>query len=135
MSLSSDPNRWLLSFYAALRSHPAFATFAPSIQFEQLAQAVEREHPSKGAAMREWSVAAQHGLLLHLSSMHEQRETGEPVELWQVRKHDRTLVCLAVYLTHGVDVRLMEGVDFRRTQLCKDAPEVEALSHKWRTAL
>ena len=29
----------------------------------------------------------------------------------------------------------MEGEDFRRTQLCKDALEVEALTHKWRTAL
>ena len=85
--------------------------------------------------MREWSLAAQHGLLSHLASMHEQQETAAPVKLWRVRKPDRTLVCLAVYLTHGVDVRLMEGEDFRRTQLCKDALEVEVLSHKWRTAL
>src|SRR5690348_3779098 len=46
--VSSDPNHWLLGFYAKLRSHHAFATFAPFIQFEQLAQAVEREHPAKG---------------------------------------------------------------------------------------
>jgi hypothetical protein len=71
MSVLSDPHRWLYPYYDALRSHPAFATFAPAIQFEQLVEAVAREHPSKAATMREWSVAAQHGLLLHLAAMHD----------------------------------------------------------------
>ena len=80
-------------------------------------QALERAHPSKAATMREWSIAAQHGLLLHRASMHDQHETAEPFELWQVRKGDRQLRCLAVYLPSGVDLRLFEGADFRRTQL------------------
>ena len=67
--------------------------------------------------------------------MHEQKETAAPIELWCARKGDRELRCQAVYLTHGVDVRLMEGQHFRRTQLCRDAPTVEALSEEWRKAL
>src|SRR5688500_5426020 len=76
--LSSDPHAWLRAYYAALRTRPACATFAPSTQFQELIEAVEREHPSKAATLREWSFAAQHGLLLHLASMHEQGETADP---------------------------------------------------------
>lgn len=133
--LSSDPHAWLCPYYAGLRSHLGFGQFAPSIQFQQLIEAVERDHPSKAAALREWSVAGQHGLLLHLASMHNQREIGEPFALWQVWKGARGLRCVAVYLPTGVDVRLFEGRDFRRTRLCKDAPEAYALSDKWRAAL
>jgi hypothetical protein len=32
-------------------------------------------------------------------------------------------------------MRLFEGDHFRRTQLVRDAPEVEALSDKWQKAL
>src|SRR5688500_2467328 len=133
--LSSDPHAWLRPLFARLQSHPAFRHFAPAIQFEQLAQAVEQEHPAKAATMREWSPAAQLGLLLHLASMHDQHETGEPFALWQVRKGEREVRCVAVYLPLGVDLRLFEGADFRRTQLCNDAPEANALSDKWRAAL
>ena len=133
--LSSDPHAWLRPFYADLRSHPAFATFAPSHQFQQLVQAVEREHPSKAATLREWSAAAQHGLLLHLASMFDQKESAAPFHLWSVHKGDRQLRCVAVYLPSGVDLRLFEGADFRRTQLCKDAPETYALADTWLAAL
>ena len=84
--LSSDPHAWLRPFYADLRSHPAFASFAPSLQFQQLVQAVEREHPSKAATLREWSAAAQHGLLLHLASMFDQKESAAPFHMWSVHK-------------------------------------------------
>ena len=53
-----------------------FATVRPRNQFDQLVEAIQREHPSKAAQMREWSVAAQHGLLMHLASMTEQTERG-----------------------------------------------------------
>ncbi len=67
--------------------------------------------------------------------MLEQKETAARVELWRVRKGDRQLHLVAVYLPNGIDARLMEGADFRRTQLCPDALAVEALSHLWREAL
>jgi hypothetical protein len=42
---------------------------------------------------------------------------------------------VAVYLPIGVDLRLLEGDDFRRTKLCKDAPEAHELADMWRDAL
>jgi hypothetical protein len=65
----------------------------------------------------------------------KQNAVAESVELWRVRKADRELRCDAHYIPTGIDVRLMEGTDFRRTQLVKDALETEALSHQWKTAL
>jgi len=35
----------------------------------------------------------------------------------------------------GIDLRLMEGEDFRRTQLLNDGPAVEAKAEKWRAKL
>jgi hypothetical protein len=57
------------------------------------------------------------------------------VELWRVRKDSRELRCVAVYLASGIDLRLLEEEDFRRTQLLKDAPAVEARGSEWRMAL
>jgi len=73
----SDPHAtWLRPFYAALvSSHPGFRTSAPSTQFDHLVRAVEREHPSQAAKMRQWSVAGQLGMLLHLASMVDRPET------------------------------------------------------------
>lgn len=85
--------------------------------------------------MREWSVAAQHAVLIHLASMVDQKAHAEPVELWRVRKGERELRCVVHYLPSGIDMRLMEGDGFRRTQLCKLALEVERLSDNWRNAL
>ena len=135
MSISSDPHAWMRPIFAKLQAHPAFRHFAPAHQFEQLAQAVEQEHPAKAATMREWSPAAQNGLLLHLASCVEQHAVAQSVELWRVHKGDRELRCEAYYLPTGIDVRLMEGTDFRRTQLVRDSLDTESLSHEWRSAL
>jgi hypothetical protein len=135
VSVTSDPHAWLRPIYARLQAHPAFRQFAPSHQFDQLVQAVKREHPSKAAQMREWSVGAQHALLQHLASMVDQQATGDPEELWRVRKGERELRCVAHYLSSGIDVRLLEGDGFRRTQLCRDRPGVEKLSEDWLKAL
>ena len=43
--------------------------------------------------------------------------------------------CQAIYLLVGIDLRLMEGNDFRRTQLCKDASTAHTLAEKWFAAL
>ena len=85
--------------------------------------------------MDEWSPAAKHGLLLHLTNTVEQLSPTDTIELWRVKKGDRELRCVTRYLPTGIDVRLLEGADFRRTQLCKDAPAVESLSQSWRAAL
>lgn len=135
MSITSDPYAWLRPFYARLQQHPAFRHFSPRHQFDQLVQAIAVEHPQEAAQMRERTPAGQHMALLHLASMLEQKAGAEPVELWTVKKGDRELRCVAHYLPTGIDLRLMEGSDFRRTQLVRDAPTVESLSERWHSLL
>jgi hypothetical protein len=80
--------------------------------------------------MREWSVGAQRTLLDHLTSMIDQKADSDLFELWRVRKPS-----VEHNLPTGIDVRLLEGDAFRRTQLCKIAPEVEKLSDQWLKSL
>jgi hypothetical protein len=133
--VSSDPHFWLRPFYVHLRENPSFSLLSPSHQFEQLCGAVEAEQPGKAAQMGEWSPGAQKGCLGHLAMMVEQTSSESQVELWRVTKADLELKCVAVHLPIEIDVRLLEGDDFRRTQLWKLAPEVERLSDGWRKAL
>jgi hypothetical protein len=109
---------------------------SPAHQFAALADAVEKESPTKAASMREWSPDAQVAMLKWLGDVTQEHPNPvNQVELWRVRKGERELRCLAVYLPTGIDVRLFEGDDFRRTQLVRDSCEVDALADKWRTAL
>ena len=86
--------------------------------------------------MREWHPAAQSALLKHLSdSLDELPHPSRDIELWRVRKGARTLRCVAVYLSIGVDLRLMEADDFRRTELIKQPELVEARASEWKSAL
>jgi hypothetical protein len=39
------------------------------------------------------------------------------------------------YLPTGIDLRLMEGEEFRRTQLLRDGPAVQELAEEWREKL
>ena len=52
-----------------------------------------------------------------------------------MRKGERELSSVTRYLPTGIDVRLLEGEDFRRTKLCRDALAVESLADAWRAAL
>jgi len=54
MSLTSDPHAWLRSFYARLQSAPGFQRLRPWQKFAQLLEAVQVDHPSQAAKMREW---------------------------------------------------------------------------------
>ncbi len=54
--------------------------------------------------MREWSPNAQLGMLKWLSDVvQEQPNPTNEIELWRVRKGERELRCLAVYLPTGID--------------------------------
>jgi hypothetical protein len=75
-------------------------------------------------------------MLIFLPNPESSLKTRDQPELWRVRKGDRELRCVAHYLPSGIDVRLLEADgSFRRTQLCKMAPEVEKLSGEWLKAL
>jgi len=56
-------------------------------------------------------------------------------ELWTVAKENRTLRCVARYLPLGIDLRLMEGDDFRRTELHKTGDLAELKADAWKRAL
>jgi hypothetical protein len=134
--VSSDPHAWLYPIYARLRADSKFGLLSPAHQFDALASAVENESPMKGASMREWSSDAQVAMLKWLSDVTSERPnpTNE-IELWRVRKGERELRCVVLYLPTGIDVRLFEGADFRRTQLVRDAIESTAVSDDWKRKL
>lgn len=86
--------------------------------------------------MREWSTAAQHALLRWLADALAEHQTPRRDEvLWTVEKGHRRLICVAVYLPNGIDLRLMEGSDFRWTELFHDGPHLNAKADEWLTAL
>jgi hypothetical protein len=76
--------------------------------------------------MRDWSVAARHALLKWLADVIAERKPTRDERLWSITKGNRRLDCFAVYLPTGIDLRLMEGAEFRRTQLLHDAPTVKS---------
>jgi len=102
-----------------------------------LISAIAVDYPTKAAKLRQIvDVPSQRALLLSLSTNVVARDpVAREVELWRVRKASRELRCLAVYLSTGVDLRLTEGDDFRRTQLLKDDPAVKARAADWRMKL
>ena len=55
--------------------------------------------------------------------------------LWSVRKGERELRCVVRYLPTGLDVRLMKGDEFHRTELHRDADAANAKADEWETAL
>jgi hypothetical protein len=101
-----------------------------------LAKAVEQDSPAKTATMREWSPAAQLGLLGWLNDvLREEPHPVNEIELWRVRKGERELRCVVIYLPNGIDVRLIEGADFRRTQFVRNAIESTTVSDAWKRKL
>ena len=52
-------------------------------------------------------------LIGHLSKAEQQRPGDLEVTIWAANKPERQLTCKAVYLPHGVDVRLLQDDDLR----------------------
>jgi hypothetical protein len=135
MSLASDPQAWLRVFYIRLQSRTPFHELSSDEQFAQLCDAVAADHPEQAEAMRNWTSIAKDALLRDLAESSEGGQPAVSTVLWRVHKDSRELRCIAQYMPSGIDVRLLEGDGFRRTQLCPDATAADALSHEWRTDL
>lgn len=73
-------------------------------------------------------------LLDHLAAYADEPTTAE-AELWRVRKNARELRCVAGLLPTGIDLRLLERDDFRRTRLCADVPTLQQRADEWLRAL
>jgi hypothetical protein len=135
VALTSDPHAWLRPYLAALKADPAFTTLATALRFEALRQMVEVDHPDRARQMREWSPAAQTGTLKWLETVTKEKPPVREVEMWVVTKDTRTLRCVARYLPIGIGLRLMQGEDFRRTEVHRDADAVNAKAAEWKAAL
>jgi hypothetical protein len=133
--LTSDPHACLRPIFARLQTQAGFAHLSPSHQFLQLLDALVPDHPVEAMEMRGWSPGAQDALVQHLASMNLQTPPAVVSQLWTVTKDNRSLRCIVHYLSSGLDLRLLEGDGFRRTQLCKTAPEANELAEGWKKAL
>ena len=123
-------------YYEAVASQEGFADLAIPIQFATLVDAVAQDHPSKAAKLREFDdLPSQRAILGSLAHILYPRPAQREIELWRVVKDLRELRCIALYLPTGIDLRLMEGEDFRRTQLLRDGPAVQELAEEWRGKL
>ena len=86
--------------------------------------------------MPEYNATTVHALLRHLdANVDTDAASGAPLTLWSATLRERTLVCEALHLPTGIDLRLMEGGDFRRTQLVRSVPEADAQAADWRAQL
>lgn len=85
--------------------------------------------------MRDWSPAAQQATLRWLATVTKEVGSAPESELWTVSKGERALHCVARYLPTGIDLRLIEGGDFRRTELHREADAATAVATKWKAAL
>lgn len=69
------------------------------------------------------------------STFKEAQAPAREVELWRLRKGDRELRCIACHLPSGIDLRLLEGEEFRRSELFQEAPQLEKCAQLWRGKL
>jgi hypothetical protein len=133
--ISSDPTAWLRHYWAELHLQPFFGNLAPELQSEQLARALEQEHPAVAQEIREWNPATRRAMLAVLDQALKERHAARTTELWRMRKGERELTCVAVYTAVGLDLRLLEAGEMLRTELCRDSPSLRGRAEDWRVAL
>ena len=118
-------------YYVVIAQRPGFLQLAPAHQFAALLDAIAADHPTRAAELRDSNPTTQSAILGWLHDVTSQKPAAKEVELFRVQKGDRELRGVAVYLTTGIDLRLLEGNDFRRTELCGDGPSVNARAADW----
>jgi hypothetical protein len=128
------PHAFLRPIYPQLAADRNFALLATLTQFDRLVEAAEKVSQRHAALMRRYTTDAKIALLGHLRKAESQRPGPREVECWPLRKGERVLSCIAVYLPGGIDIRMLENGELRRTQLTKDGPQAEALADQWRAA-
>lgn len=136
MALTSDPHAWLRPLWRRLASDAGFLRLAPSLQFDALRALARREHPTAARYLSEINAVSAAALLGHLSkAVESDAARGHAIALWTATRGDRRLQCEALHLPSGLDVRLVEAGEFRRTSLCRDVPAVTALVAHWKARL
>ncbi len=133
--ITSSPHAWLRPLWQALKQQKFFDPLAPELQAEQLAAALATDHPTKAQEIRAWNATTRRAMLAVLDESVRAGKSSKEVELWRMRKGERGLRCVAVYLPTGVDLRLLEAGDLRRTELFQDGLSLQGRSRAWRAAL
>jgi hypothetical protein len=122
-----------------LRGHCLSGGVRPSVHSGPVRDSGECHRPGpprKGRqAAGDRDLPWQRAILGSLTRIVYPRPAQREIELWRVTKGSRELRCVALYLPTGIDLRLMEGEDFRRTQLLRDGPAVQELANEWRGKL
>jgi hypothetical protein len=70
-------------------------------------------------------------MLTWLDTETHTRPRHRETELWRLRKGEREIRCVAVYLPTGIDVRVFIGDEMERTRLMTDKYFAERLSAEW----
>jgi hypothetical protein len=131
--VSSGPWAWIRPYYEAVAAGEGVALLSIPIQFAALVDAIAVDYPTRAATLRQIAdLPSQRAFLLSLSNVVYRSPAVREVELWRVRKDSRELRWLAVYMPTGIDLRLMQGEDFRRTELLREGPAVEIRAEEWR---
>src|SRR5262245_44030940 len=100
--VSSDPHAFLRPIYRRLAADRSFHLLAEQLQFDRLIDAAADVSERHAAVMREYNVPTRSAILRHLAKAESLRPGAEQVELWMLKKGDRVLTCLAIYLPTGV---------------------------------
>lgn len=120
--VSSSLYRWLVPYWADLHRQSAFfPNLAPELQAQQLAAALEADHPATAQEIREWNATTRRAMLSVLDGMLHARQTARQETLWTMTRGTRQVECVVVYTSVGCDLRLLERGDIVRTQLFRDA--------------
>jgi hypothetical protein len=122
---------WLKPYYAEVALHGGFANLSPAHQFRALIEKVAEVHPARAAPLRDCDAATVRAIIGWLAAVSGEKRAARETALWQVRKGARELRCVAVSVPTGIDLRLIEGDDFRRTALCADASALTAGATDW----
>jgi hypothetical protein len=116
-------------------SRAGFDHLSTHHQFAALLDAVAVDHSARAAALCESSHATQLAILSALADAATAHTVVSETELWRVRRPNRSLSCLAVRLPIGMDLRLMEGDDFRRTVWCQNPHDLRERADEWKAKL
>ena len=115
-----------------LRQSPDMPNLAPDLQAKALADAMEAEHPKKAAIVRDWNPIRRGAKLAMLMTAPRKEPLDAFKELWRLRSGDREVRCIAVYVSNGVDLRLVQGGVKLRAELFVDVPLLRVRSKQWR---
>lgn len=130
--LSDDETLLRRYWEGLLRRSPDLPNLAPELQAEALADAMEAEHPKKAAIIRDWNPFRRGAKLAMLMTAPCNEPLDAFKELWRLRSSDREVRCIAMYVSNGVDLRLLRGGVKLRAELFVDVPLLGIRSKQWR---